>query len=74
MTAYCLHPGVVNTELVRFKNEFSFPIRTLLNLCYYGGLRYFVKSASSGAQTSVYCAVEPGIEHLSGKYFRYCRV
>ncbi|XP_054861633.1 dehydrogenase/reductase SDR family member 13-like isoform X3 [Amphiprion ocellaris] len=28
--------------------------------------------ADSGAQTSLHCALEPGIEHLSGHYFTQC--
>ena len=29
-----------------------------------------LKTATEGAQTSIYCAVAKGIEPLSGKYFR----
>lgn len=71
VTAYALHPGAVDTELVRFKEQWVFPLRMLINVLYCGGLRFLVKTATAGAQTSIYCAVETGIEDLSGRYFRY---
>ena len=34
----------------------------------------FFKSVEQGAQTTIYCAVEPGLEKESGKYFSDCKV
>ena len=32
----------------------------------------FFVDAESGAQTTLHCALEQGIEHLSGRYFDRC--
>ena len=32
----------------------------------------FFTDAESGAQTTLHCALEPGLEHLSGHYFSRC--
>lgn len=71
VSVFALHPGAVATELVRFKDRLNVVFRTIINACYHGFGKYFIKSPVSGAQTSIYCAVEPGIENLSGCYFRY---
>lgn len=67
VTVNCLHPGVVNTEIIgKVTNVF---IRTILK-----GLRPFFKDPWEGAQTSIYLAVSPEIEKVSGKYFKDCRL
>uniref|UniRef100_A0A8C5DXX8 Uncharacterized protein n=1 Tax=Gouania willdenowi TaxID=441366 RepID=A0A8C5DXX8_GOUWI len=32
----------------------------------------FTKTPVEGAQTTIYCSVEPGLENLSGGYFSDC--
>lgn len=69
VTVNSLHPGVVDTEIVRhmgiFNNFFtSLLLRPLL--------WPFVKTAKSGAQTSIYAALDPDLEKISGLYFSDC--
>ncbi len=58
VTAYCLHPGAVSTNLF---GELPKPLRKIADL--------FLTSPEKACQTSVYLAQEPGIETLSGSYF-----
>lgn len=51
ITSNCLHPGVINTKLLRSG---------------WGGMG---SPVASGAQTSVYLAVSPEVEKITGKYF-----
>ena len=67
VSVFSLHPGAVNTELQRhvvsgYGEYFASP------------LRFFFKSAKQGAQTSIYCAVQEGLEKHSGEYFSDCAV
>jgi NAD(P)-dependent dehydrogenase (short-subunit alcohol dehydrogenase family) len=58
VTANCLHPGVVSTNLAR---EFNPLFRAMARL--------FFISPAKGAQTSIYLASSPEVEGVSGKYF-----
>lgn len=63
ITTNCLHPGVVSTHL--FDNM--------------GGLmkaifKTFMISPEKGAQTSIYLATSPEVEHVSGEYFAKSRI
>ncbi|XP_060799939.1 dehydrogenase/reductase SDR family member 13b.1 [Neoarius graeffei] len=67
VTCYSLHPGAINSELARnlqpgFKKVLKF----------IGAL--FFKDVEAGAQTTLYCALQEGIEGLSGQYFSNCEV
>uniref|UniRef100_A0A8C8ZBK6 NADP-retinol dehydrogenase n=1 Tax=Prolemur simus TaxID=1328070 RepID=A0A8C8ZBK6_PROSS len=64
VTTYAVHPGIVNSELIRH----SF-LLCLLWRCF----SLFVKTAREGAQTSLHCAMAEGLEPLSGKYFSDCK-
>lgn len=61
VTTYSLHPGVVNTNFASESDSF---FAKLFNLG-----RIFMLSPEKGASTSIYLSTEPGIEHLSGRYF-----
>lgn len=61
ITTYCLHPGVVNTNFASNSDSFFAKLFDLGRL--------FMLSPEKGASTSVYLCTEPGIEHLSGRYF-----
>ncbi|XP_030632265.1 dehydrogenase/reductase SDR family member 13b.1 [Chanos chanos] len=67
VTCYSLHPGVIDTELSRYVNptfrKMMKPISTL-----------FFKDVEAGSQTTLYCALQEGIESLSGCYFSECAV
>ncbi|ETE58147.1 Dehydrogenase/reductase SDR family member 13, partial [Ophiophagus hannah] len=65
VTCYTVHPGSVRTELGR-----SFP-RWVFQV--FGFMKRFRRDSNAGAQTSIYCATEEGIERLSGQYFVDCR-
>ncbi|XP_051538357.1 retinol dehydrogenase 12, like isoform X1 [Myxocyprinus asiaticus] len=64
VTAYSLHPGVVQTELWR---HLSKPQQAAMWI-----IKPFTKSSVQGAQTTIYCAVDPEIETESGKYYSDC--
>ncbi|XP_018609724.1 retinol dehydrogenase 12 isoform X3 [Scleropages formosus] len=61
VTAYSLHPGVVQSELWR---HLSTPLQLAVKV-----FSPFTKTAVQGAQTSIYCAVEPELEKESGGYY-----
>ncbi|KAF0044235.1 hypothetical protein F2P81_003393 [Scophthalmus maximus] len=67
VTCYSVHPGVVRTELSRYVGLWQKliiePIARLLFL-----------EPEAGAQTTLHCALQEGIEHLSGSYFSFCAV
>lgn len=71
VTVNSLHPGVVDTELGRHlpftKSLFSsivlWPIKFIL-----------MKTPVQGAQTTIRLAVDPTLESVTGKYFRYLHI
>jgi NAD(P)-dependent dehydrogenase (short-subunit alcohol dehydrogenase family) len=65
VTANCLHPGVIHTNLL---SNFS----SVLQLAWHGLGRFF-KQPEDGAQTPVYLASSPEVGGVTGRYFRYCR-
>lgn len=58
VTANCLHPGVVNTNLF---DKMPSILKGLMNL--------FMISPQKGAQTTIYLATSPDVENISGEYF-----
>jgi NAD(P)-dependent dehydrogenase (short-subunit alcohol dehydrogenase family) len=65
VTANCLHPGVVATNI--FKNLGTLgKVFTILG-------RPFMLSPTRGAETSIYLASSPDVAKVSGKYFDKCR-
>lgn len=64
VTAYSLHPGVVQTDLWRHLNG---PQQFVMKVA-----SPFTKNSTQGAQTSIYCAVEPSLEKESGGYYSDC--
>ncbi|XP_045928856.1 dehydrogenase/reductase SDR family member 13-like isoform X2 [Micropterus dolomieu] len=67
VTCYSLHPGVINSELARNTNSV---IQILLKPL----SAFFFKNTIQGAQTTLHCALQEGIEPLSGCYFSNCTV
>ncbi|TRY64719.1 hypothetical protein DNTS_017752 [Danionella cerebrum] len=67
VTCYSLHPGAVKTDLDRNMNKLT---RQLLKPF----TALFFKDVEAGAQTTLYCALQEGIESLSGRYFSNCGV
>ncbi|KAM4718168.1 retinol dehydrogenase 12, like [Anableps anableps] len=64
VTTYSLHPGIVQTDLWR---HLSAPERFFIKIA-----RPFTKDSVQGAQTTIYCAVEPSLEKESGGYYSDC--
>lgn len=61
VTSYALHPGVVASDIWR---RVPWPARRLVTR----GLL----TVEQGAQTSLYCATEPGLATASGRYYDRC--
>lgn len=64
VTTYSLHPGVVQTELWRHLNGFQQFVMKVISP--------FTKNSVQGAQTTIYCAVEPSLEKENGRYYSDC--
>jgi NAD(P)-dependent dehydrogenase (short-subunit alcohol dehydrogenase family) len=60
VTANCLHPGAVRTNIWRHAGALT-PLFRFMSV--------FMLSAGKGAQTSIYLASSPEVEGASGKYF-----
>ncbi|KAJ0059650.1 hypothetical protein NL108_009174, partial [Boleophthalmus pectinirostris] len=61
VSVFSLHPGVVQSDLWRHQHQC---IQVAVKI-----FRIFTKTTVEGAQTTIYCAVEPGLESQSGGYF-----
>ncbi|KAF6205918.1 hypothetical protein GE061_020094 [Apolygus lucorum] len=71
VTAYCLHPGVVSTELTRhLDSAFLWGARWVYDNL--GG--WFRKTAEEGAQTTLHCALDEQAGQESGLYYDDCQV
>jgi len=67
VTTYSLHPGAVETGLSRnVQNSCIFKLWS----CYWKCCRGSFLSPEDGARTTLYCCLEPSIEHESGLYYR----
>jgi NAD(P)-dependent dehydrogenase (short-subunit alcohol dehydrogenase family) len=62
ITAYSLHPGVIRTNLGS-----NVPLSGLLTIFFM--MFQKEKSIAQGAATTVYCALKPGLESETGRYF-----
>lgn len=69
ITVNSLHPGLVFTELGRHMfNTSSFWDRLRYTIVY-PFVKLVFKTPLQGAQTSIYCAVAPELEEVTGKFF-----
>ncbi|XP_053666926.1 retinol dehydrogenase 12-like [Anopheles marshallii] len=66
VNTYALHPGAINTELMRHLNPC---LRTMAKPVFW----VFFKTPKSGAQTTLYCAMEPTIASQTGLYYSDCK-
>ncbi|CAK1546172.1 unnamed protein product [Leptosia nina] len=66
VTANCLHPGVVNTNMLNNINV------TIIRL-FMKVIRSLVKTSWEGAQTAIYLATSPEVES-SGGYYAECKL
>uniref|UniRef100_A0A8C7WX91 Dehydrogenase/reductase (SDR family) member 13b.1 n=1 Tax=Oryzias sinensis TaxID=183150 RepID=A0A8C7WX91_9TELE len=67
VTCYSLHPGAISTDLKRNAGSILQFSLTFVSV-------FFFKDAEQGSQTTLHCALQEGIEHLSGRYFSNCTV
>lgn len=65
VTCYSLHPGEIKTEIGRNAGF-------LWKMIFWPVDFLFFVDPVSGAQTTLHCALQEGIEHLSGSYFSRC--
>ncbi|MEQ2304455.1 hypothetical protein AMECASPLE_027112 [Ameca splendens] len=65
VTCYTLHPGVIHTELCCNMSQW-------LRLLIMPLAKLFFLDPKGGSQTTLYCALQEGIEPLSGRYFSNC--
>lgn len=66
VTAYCLHPGAIQTKLWNNMSTFARYITAPFRF-------FFLKSSFLGAQTSLYCAFSPEVANVSGRYYADCK-
>ncbi|CAG9773778.1 unnamed protein product [Ceutorhynchus assimilis] len=64
VTTYSVHPGAVATEAFRTIPAVARIITTVLG--------WFMKNSLEGAQTTIYCSLQKGIENYSGEHFEDC--
>ncbi|XP_067289060.1 dehydrogenase/reductase SDR family member 13 [Pseudorasbora parva] len=67
VTCYSLHPGAIKTDIGRYGTLWWRLIMAPI-------LLLFFSDVESGAQTSLHCALQEGLEPLSGRYFSACGV
>jgi len=71
VTCNILCPGFVATNLGRDMRGPHTPFfRRLLMIITWPIVQLLAKTPKHGAQTSVYCAVAPELENISGKYYK----
>ncbi|XP_055531684.1 retinol dehydrogenase 12-like [Wyeomyia smithii] len=70
VTTYAVHPGTVNTELPRHMGTFFFLFEHNFVKPF---LRVAFKTPRSGAQTTLYTALDEELANQSGKYYADCR-
>ncbi|XP_019719236.1 retinol dehydrogenase 13 [Hippocampus comes] len=68
VSSFCVHPGVIRTELGRHVEGWFPLLGVLLRL----PAMLLMKTPRQGSQTSLYCAITPGLEEQSGSYFSDC--
>lgn len=67
---YCLHPGVIASDLGRSFDETYFQGATWM---FSGLFRIFLKSTEQGARTTIFCALSDKIANESGLYYAECK-
>ncbi|KAH8325219.1 hypothetical protein KR074_012217 [Drosophila pseudoananassae] len=83
VTVNALHPGAVNTDIVdslpsamkyvAIHRFITFIIKFFVRFIAKPAMWMFFKTPKSGAQTSLYAALDPELEKVTGKYFSDCK-
>lgn len=63
-----VHPGIVNTELGR---HMGMSDSIMASIFVKPLLSFFLKSSRQGSLTSLYVSLDPSLQTVSGKYFRF---
>ena len=66
VTVNALHPGVVDTEIIR---HMSFAKSYISGILLKPIVWMFIKTPLQGAQTTLYAALDPTLDNVTGKYF-----
>jgi NAD(P)-dependent dehydrogenase (short-subunit alcohol dehydrogenase family) len=66
VTVNCLHPGAVSTSLGSQNNGLLGKVLPVL-------LKPFFRTPEMGAETSLYLALSPAFDDISGRYFSNCK-
>lgn len=69
VTVNAVHPGIVDTPIIRHMSFYNSWIAAIFIKPF---IWPFVKSPRQGAFTTVYVAVKPELEKVTGKYFSNC--
>ena len=73
VSTFSVSPGVVLTNLGRYFS-LSYGIKyTILRFIFYPLMWYFMRTPNQGAQTTIYCAIEPSLESKTGGFYRDCK-
>ena len=67
MTVNALHPGIVDTNITRHMNFVNSSFASVFVKPLFWPL---VRTPQRGAQTTLYAALNPELEKVTGKYFR----
>ncbi|XP_039255571.2 retinol dehydrogenase 14-like [Styela clava] len=74
VTCNSVHPGLVKTELGRHFMNKEGTWNTIKYYLVFPFVKMIFKTPEQGAQTSIYCAVAPELNQVSGKYFADCKI
>lgn len=66
VTVNAVHPGLVDTEIIRHMGFFNSWLATILLKPF---VWPFIKNPKGGAQVVVFAALDPDLENVTGEYF-----
>ncbi|XP_069673073.1 retinol dehydrogenase 13-like isoform X25 [Periplaneta americana] len=69
VTVNAVHPGIVDTEIIRHMSFFNSTISAIFLKPF---VWMFIKSPYQGARTTVYVTLEESLQNVTGKYFNNC--
>merc|ERR1719492_8795 len=68
VAAFALHPGVIATDLGRHMENMNCFTKMIWRCS-----SHLIKTPESGANTTIYCAIDPSLAEHNGKYYSDCR-
>jgi len=68
VNAYVLHPGVIHTDLGRHLQDMGSVMKVVWS-CF----TPFIKTPESGANTTIFCAVDESVADHNGRYYSDCK-